>query len=275
MAHMTDKESHPLPSSHAAFVGIYANGIGGTARRVIIMTALAGTLLAGVTLTQRFLAKVHLRSIGGKMRAKLDALLQHLPHLGPHEFEAYINKTAKGLLLRQIENHLRICHVCKEEVEIVQQAIRDFKSDGLHSGLGYEEPRAAKNFQWGDNSTLWIDDEKYRLRPVGDTHTKALVEGLSFSALEKMAEEDARVPGTHLVSIESHGLEIIAPLSKFAVKKTTSAAGSALQPFNPMLDSLPTEVALPASTQVGEHYIIEIFTDGQGTIFLHASASDA
>lgn len=274
MLHPTDKVHHLLPSLHAISERIFAVGVGPKTRRVLYASALMCALAASITLTQRILVKVHLRSIGGKMRAKLDALLRHLPHLSAQEFEAYVNKSVDGLSLHYIENHLKVCHVCKEDVDIVQQAIRDFESDRVFITSSHEKCPTTQRFHWADKSTLWIDDETYQLKPVGDVPTRVLVEGLTFNDLEKMVEEDIRVPGTHLVSIESKGSEVIAPLSKFAIIRVTPSANDAKQPSYPLENDV-SGVIPPTLSHQGERLIVEIFVDSRGSVLLGTRTAKA
>ena len=155
----------------------------------------------------------------------------------------------------------------------MQQAIRDFESGRVAIGCTHKRVEATQSFHWTDNSTLWIDDEVYRLKPAGETRTRVLVEALTFNDLEKMLEEDLRVPGTHLVSIESKGSEVIAPLSKFAVIRLTTANSS--EQSTHTLDDQVTEVTPPTLAHQGERLIVEIFTDSRGAVFLATRTSNA
>jgi hypothetical protein len=264
MVHHSDKVLHLLPSTPEIAWRIFSGRIRVKARGFLYTSAFLCLLVAGSTITHRILTKVHLRSIGGKMKAKLDALLRHLPHLSPQEFEAYVGRTITGTSLQLVETHLSVCHVCKEEVDIVLQAIRDFESGRSAGERAPDATPTTQSLRWGDSSTLWIDDVAYSLMPVGGTQDRVLVEGLASEALEKMAEEDTRAPGTHLVSIESNGAEVIAPLSKFAIARLAPAAGDSVNPS----DGNFIEEVTPTSPSRGVSLTVEIFVDGHGTVFL-------
>jgi hypothetical protein len=248
-------------SSFQGISGRILTGITGSrTRRVLYASVFVCALVVGATLTHRIFAKGHLRSIGGRMRAKLDALLRHLPHLSGQEFEDYVNGSVNGLPLHLVENHLRVCHVCKQEVDIVRQAMGDAEPGAAADGHAETAAQATQSFQWADDSTLWIDDAVYALKPVDETRKRVRVEGLAFDDLERMADEDTRVPGTHLVSIEGKGIEVIAPLSRLDIKRLSTPD-----------DNIKREVPPTPSRQRGNR-AVELLTDGQGTVFLSTYA---
>jgi hypothetical protein len=268
MAYRSNKESQLLKPPFGNSGGDLSGSKGDTARRVILLSALLCALAASATITHRILSKVHLKSVGGRMKARLGGLLKHLPHVGPREFEAYVYRNVNGALLRRIDSHLRVCEVCREEVEIVRQVLASGPGSTADA-YGTAAPQVRQSFHWGDNSTLWIDDEAYPLRPVGDTRTVVLVEGLKFSGLEKMLEEDARVPGTHLVSLEGQGVDIIVPLSKFGdVSTTPTSADSGKHPSCSTVNAGSADVLPPALAGEGKRLPIEMFTDAQNAVFL-------
>ncbi|HLM58661.1 MAG TPA: hypothetical protein VK422_21335 [Pyrinomonadaceae bacterium] len=248
MASTNDTERHLLPTRPRLPLGFLRGGAAVKHRRLLYASVIFCALAVAVPVTHMLISKIHFSSRGGRMRAKLYTLLRHLSHLGPEEFEALIAGTLRGQELQQVETHLRICPVCREEVAIVRESV--FAPEAL---AGDGRP-AAGAVSWGAASTLWLDDETYALRPLGSACDRALAEGLSFDLFERMARKDSKEPGTHMLSIEGGAIEVIAPLSAFVRPRAAEAAGG----------------GTPALSHRAGGLVVEVSTDNSGAVIFTA-----
>lgn len=193
-------------------------------------------------------------------------------HLEADELEGYIlgqleEKSKEGVTL-----HLSVCSMCRREIETLRPYIDpNIKTTDIVS-----------RYEWGKESKIWINDDKYTLNTLPDNFAVALVEGITLHYLTDKLQEDEKEPGTFLVGIENDTMPLVFPLvfplSLFIHQFTQAPmvmgvhtaqeykAFSAPQQSNAMVSSQTKKKVLQYRCR---DVVIDILTNGQGQIFLY------
>jgi len=129
-----------------------------------------------------------------------------------------------------IEEHLRSCHHCAREVDLIREIVSEPEPEdkGLIDRLGIRKivplrPRRAPY------NRFWLGDKGYSLAPMNEYRDLMEVEGLYLPELLELRREDRNDPGSVPVALEAQGRQpIVASLSSF------EAAGDFREPSEDM-----------------------------------------
>jgi hypothetical protein len=144
-------------------------------------------------------------------------LREHL-HLTQDELEGYAEGTLGRDEVRVVEDHLRDCRHCSEDVELISEIVSEpepgtmrlIERFGATKVLPFLRPPRVVFDQF------WLGDDKYALNPDPDQAGLLLVVGLYLYKLSRMRRRDRDDPGSVPVAVEAYGKEpIVACLSSF------------------------------------------------------------
>lgn len=133
-------------------------------------------------------------------------LRDHL-HLTAAEVEGFLEGTLDSESTRMVEDHLRSCHHCTREVELIREIVSEQEPDSnwLSSLLDIGKILPLRPREEATYDRLWIGDENYSLSHTKEHGELLQVDGLRLSELLRLRRQDRNDPGSVPVAVEGPG----------------------------------------------------------------------
>lgn len=144
-------------------------------------------------------------------------LRDHL-HLSPEEVEGFLAGSLDPESTRVIEDHLRSCHHCAREVDLIREVVSEQEpgAAGLLDKLGIRKVLPLKQGRKKKYDRFWLGDHDYPLTTMKEYRDLLEVGGLYLPKLLELRRVDRNHQGSVPVAVEAHGREpIVASLSSF------------------------------------------------------------
>jgi hypothetical protein len=187
------------------------------------------------------------------------AVLRDHLHLTQKEVEGYLNGSLDRDRVRLIEEHIRNCHHCSREVDLIREILSDPEPGptGLIDRLGVRKVLPLKRSRKTQFDRFWLGDSEYLLSPMVDHPEFLEVEGLYIDGLLDLRREDRNDPGSVPVALEAQGKSpVVASLSAFeaagdfkdddedASGTSLGVVGAALSFFAPILPQAKPDLGM-------------------------------